>query len=185
MLTSRVLCAKWSTMSVLTQLFDYLLLFYHYTGNNEGIDVQDSSVDAPATPQQAPSKVANTASAASPIARILAMSNNSVDEMEAKFEEGYDSDGEIGPFNFVEESEGEQLVDEVTVGENSSEAASSVARRTTGIVEPTAEELQQGGIRKFVHISDAAIDKMKVIELQDELSGRGLTFSGRKAELHV
>jgi predicted metal-dependent TIM-barrel fold hydrolase len=51
------------------------------------------------------------------------------------------------------------------------------------VVEVVAEILEKEEEDRFVLISDADIDKLKVADLKDELGKRGFSKNGKKAEL--
>lgn len=142
--------------------------------------MQHAENNPPKTPEQAPQKLPASASPASPIARVLAMSNMSTDSMEAHFEQGYDSDGEKGPFNRMYTEQELLLDEEETIGEEADQDQNKKVPSTTSTAAAAPMEIAK---MEFVFLSKKDIDKMNVSELKDQLAFRRQPFYGRKAEL--
>ena len=119
-----------------------------------------------------------------------------MNKIESTFDDGYDSEGQIGPFNYVEILEGQQDFDEDSVSE------STYLLQDPNILEPTndvdtqnveesssvpildettdisANEIEKEA--KHVPISPEKIQKMKNPELKEKLRLRGQITSGKK-----
>lgn len=111
-------------------------------------------------------------------------------EMEEKFELGYDSDEEIGPFLDAIEEEGDQIFDEEGVPDESGVVGTEDPSQTSDVPEEeeqhaTTVPLPLVNIDIFIPIEDGMISKMKVSELRDELNIRELSTRGKKYELLV
>jgi hypothetical protein len=115
---------------------------------------------------------------------------SSVLQSDKEMEDGYDSDGECGPFYDAVADEGSQEVDEEAVEEirelevgamNGTEPLNgeNVAGNATQIVAGIAT--QDNG--RFVDIPTDDLEKMKVKELKEELSKRGQSVKGKKEDL--
>ena len=95
-----------------------------------------------------------------------------ITEMEERFDLGYDSDEQVGPFFDAILEEGDQLVDEKGVPDEEV------------VNESLADEEQSSSICTnidiFIPVEDGLLDKMKVAELRNELSVRQLSTRGKK-----
>ena len=103
--------------------------------------------------------------------RLRNLSNVKV--LEKKFCDGYDSDGENGPFNNMEELEGPQMVDEEEL---------PVGKLVEARIEENNDDrtVIQGN---FVDIAEDRLRTMKRDELKEELRLRGQALSGNKDAL--
>ena len=107
--------------------------------------------------------------------------------MEDKFDDGYDSDGEL-PFVNMEAIEGPQDFDEEAVGEtaeneentNTMTELAKITDAADANPEGTTTQLEEG---KHVEIAEDVIVKMKKNELTDELKKRGCPVHGNKGVL--
>ena len=111
-------------------------------------------------------------------------------ESEMQFEEGYDSDRGIGPFNDAIVEEGDQLLNEVEVPEmGSTDEIGDVSARKTGDDPPAVLEIQVPPmpplppVNIHVVIHPDVVEKFKVDELRHELKLRGQSPMGKKDEL--
>ena len=144
-----------------------------------------------------PPNIINTSSKPSPRQRnLMDFSGN-----EERFERGYDSDGEIGPFNETEEVEGDQFFDEIDecIPENHHYAMNQCMMcpkifdndrilpiepdptLRVDLEEPYDLDLEN----KKVHIpiDEAVLVKFKMKELKHELELRGQPTQGAKGVL--
>ena len=98
---------------------------------------------------------------------------SNISKIEHKFEQGYDSDGELPSFN-MELIKGTQDFDE-----------DAVILTTTATTEQSTKDPSSQSSTTYVHvpISDEEIKKFKNKELRDELKKRDCLTNGKKAEL--
>ena len=95
-------------------------------------------------------------------------------------DEGYDSDGELGPFFDAVEDEDELACDEDEVGEREnglSAAGNSENAKNPGIANTENTE------NRFCTLTDDEIDTMLVRLLKGELKKLGLSIRGKKSDL--
>ena len=98
------------------------------------------------------------------------------------FEQGYDSDGHMGPFNYCLEIEGEQDYDE-------DEAPTGGPGPSRSEIDPSVNPFEKSETRDseplelFISISKEQMDKLKNKQLQEELRKRGCKVTGNKATL--
>ena len=104
-------------------------------------------------------------------------------DMEEKFELGYDSDQENGPFFDAIEEEGDQIFDEEEVPDESEDIMTEDPCQSEGQEEQQHATMPPLNIDAFIPIEDGMISKMKVSELRDELDIRDLSTRGKKHEL--
>jgi hypothetical protein len=104
---------------------------------------------------------------------------------ESGFENGYDSDGQMGPFNNMEVVEGPQDFDEVDHSERievpqsaSKSNGDSDAERNNEAIALSEKDDGPGQ-----HMPMTELDKKSNKDLQDELRKRGLKVGGKKGEL--
>jgi hypothetical protein len=95
----------------------------------------------------------------------------------ATTENGYDSDGQIGPFYDAVANEGPQEVDEPTIPQ------SGVAEGTGDENSGENTENSASDVGKFIDISEEKIKKMVVKDIKEELKRRGQGVAGLKVEL--
>ena len=138
------------------------------------------------TPKRQPPATSTTPS---PQARDLAQAFRL---LESKFNDGYDSDGEIAPFYDAMEEEGEQEFEETLLPEEEEEVAKAPsdvpdvpkapsdipdAAIATSDPSPTTTDPSQS---KAVQLD---VDSMTIKQLKEELKKRKYTISGAKALL--
>ena len=131
------------------------------------------------TPEKTTTMALNTPS---PRARDLA---SMMKRNESGFENGYDSDGQMGPFNNMEVVEGPQDFDEVDHSERievpqsaSKSNGDSDAERNNEAIALSEKDDGPGQ-----HMLITELDKKSNKGLQDELRKRGLKVGGKKGEL--
>ena len=100
-------------------------------------------------------------------------------------ENGYDSDGQLGPFNLMEAMEGPQDFDEVDHLERIAvpESLSKSNGDSDAEGKNEAITLSEKDDGPGQHIPITELDKKSNKELQDELRKRGLKVGGKKEEL--
>ena len=103
--------------------------------------------------------------------------------MEERFELGYDSDQEVGPFLDAVEEEGDQILDEKEVPNEGEAVVTEDPHQNEGQEEQQPAIMPQLSMDVFIPIEEGLIDKMKVSELRDELSIHELSTCGKKTEL--
>ena len=108
--------------------------------------------------------------------RLRAISK--MDAMEVNFDQGYDSDGDIGPFFYASMMEGEQMHDEMPLGEELIFSRLEAEENTT-----TEEIVTAEVICHHVDVDEETLLHMKREHLKDELRKRGEKLSGNKSEL--
>jgi hypothetical protein len=107
--------------------------------------------------------------------------------MVGRFDEGYDSDGQIGPFYDAIVAEGEQIPNEDSLCEvvaNATDTATMASSAPSNATPPTAQLLQLP-IDVFIHIEQEALNKMLKEDLMEELCIRNLSTKGKKPELKM
>ena len=111
---------------------------------------------------------------------------SSIAMMEEKFEMGYDSDGEAGPFVDMEEIEGEQIFEEEAI-EEYAEAFQEPESLFDGDLKEVEDngdsQVEKEAVEVHVPIEDAVLDKMNCTTLKVELKKRGQKVMGKKADL--
>jgi len=101
-----------------------------------------------------------------------------MDAMEVNFDQGYDSDGDIGPFFYASMMEGEQMHDAMPLGEE------LLFSRLESEENITTEEIVTAEfICHHVAVDEETLLHMKREKLKDELRKRGEKLSGNKSEL--
>ena len=125
--------------------------------------------DAPIMAPTPPAPVENINTAAEPSPQQLNLPN--ITRREARFEDGYDSDGEIEPFNDVFEVEGPQDFDEDAVLEMAAPptVTEAVVEGNTNVPPPPPA----AGPPIHIPIEDTALQKMSKPDLIHELKIRG------------
>ena len=97
-----------------------------------------------------------------------------IELLETKFDEGYDSDGESGPFIRMEDVEGEQIFDENGLPEVAPTEEATAVTVESGDGENKSEE------PRHVPIKEDDLKKMSRDALKDELRLRGQALLGKK-----
>jgi SAP domain len=105
---------------------------------------------------------------------VLQQAQSPVVHLQNEFDDinGYDSDE--GPFYDAVNEEGPLIEEEEVLPDDSTPPE---------VEEVVAEVVEAEEDDRFVFISDADIDKLRVAELKEELKKRGLVLFGKKAEL--
>lgn len=111
-------------------------------------------------------------------------------EMEKKIEEGYNSDGGIGPFFDCWEDEDEQMLDEDKIpkemdDEVDATAVTTVAEEGGSDQDVVTAEVVEEEVLKYIHIVSEAVMAFGVKELKKELKKRNLKVGGKKEELRT
>ena len=111
---------------------------------------------------------------------------SSIGAMEEKFELGYDSDGQNGPFVDMEEIEGVQIFDENPIAEHEEGVPAPeglFAGELNEVEAPVEEEKEEEVVAAHIDIHDDILSKMNVSILKEQLKIRGLKVTGKKGEL--
>ena len=118
--------------------------------------------------------------------------------LKSKFEEGYDSDGESGPWCDMEALEGEQDFEEddllevdfeedelleVGIGADIEKERSKDIEPCTNVAESIEDDLVMSPDTGHIAIEVDVLKKMKVVDLKSELKKRGQPTSGNKSQL--
>ena len=117
-----------------------------------------------------------------------------ISKMEGKFDMGYDSDGESGPFVNVEDVEGEQMFDEEEMKEMDEEEACNEEQPQQQTNQPDGESENGGEIDvtsadngdatpSHVPIDEETLSKFSRDKIKEQLRIRGQKLSGNKQEM--
>jgi hypothetical protein len=141
-------------------------------------ETDDTVVAAPQTPGGAP--IAHTGEQMSP--RLKNLSN--MEKNDKKFEDGYDSDGDDGPFYDVTSIEGKQFFEEDDDDGNifvPERAIDDIVAVDDAIVDVAEKEEEEVGVH--VPIDEVYLKNMKGAQLKEELRLRYESTSGIKTAL--
>ena len=112
---------------------------------------------------------------------------SNVAQLESKFEEGYDSDGQAGPWCDLMATEGEQdfeedlLIEQMPIEEELTETEDT--QQQEGEEQPTALPPLPPPPEVHIPIEDAVFTALKVGALKNELKIRGQSSTGKKTDL--
>ena len=104
-------------------------------------------------------------------------------DMEDRFDLGYNSDEQVGPFLDAVEEESDQVLDEKEVTNEDDNIMTEPNDENEAEERQEEPSMPPQSIDVFIPIEDGLLEKMKVSELRNELNIRELSTRGLKIEL--
>ena len=154
-----------------------------------GDELRSNCVNTPSTPATGNTTITETDH---PIETIELQPTSSPQQVklrhqfknESRFDEGYDSDGNMGPYVNPEVTEDEEIFEDDSLP--ASEPIHVLAQnKGNGIAEPgtTVSTMPPLDTNVFIPIENELIEKMKVKQLREALKERGESTAGKKDDL--